>query len=186
MNPRALLYLIGCAALALPGCSSQANLSSLPARGGGAAPASAERAGETWPASSGPLHGETFSSTNAQVTRVRPCRAPVPVNVTFTASGTAAGPYPGTFTVKGAWTAFIDDLYIWRFNESFTITSGRHKISGTAATQGSGSGSQLPWVRCHRFGPAGTRFGITYGVPSGSGDVSMRAIKEGAFNQTLF
>jgi hypothetical protein len=180
------LYLIGCAALALSGCSSESNLSSLPVHNGGAGSATAERAGEISPASSGPLNGETFSSTNAQVTKVRPCRAPIPVNVKFTASGTAAGRYPGTFTVTGTWNAFFDDFYVWRFNESFTITSGRHKISGTASTQGSGSGSQVPWVRCHRFGPAGTRFGITYSVPSGSGRISTRAIEENAFHQTFF
>ena len=57
MNPRVLLYVIGCAALALPGCSSQANLSSLPVRDG-AGLASAGRAGDLRPASGGPAAGD--------------------------------------------------------------------------------------------------------------------------------
>jgi hypothetical protein len=183
MNPRVLLYVIGCAALALPGCSSQANLSSLPVRDG-AGLASAGRAGDLRPASGGPLDGEVLHATNTQVTRVRPCRAPIPVNAKFTASGTATGPYPGTFAVTGTWSDFIDDLFIWNINESFTITSGRHKISGTAFVQGS-SGEPSPWIRCRRFGPAGTRFGITYSVKSGSGRIATREIVDGAFHQTF-
>jgi hypothetical protein len=115
---------------------------------------------------------------------VRPCRAPIPVNAKFAASGTATGPYPGTFVVSGTWDDFIDDLFIWDFNESFTITSGGHKISGTAFVQGS-SGESVPWIRCRRFGPAGTRFGITYSVNSGSGRIATREIVNGAFHQTF-
>ena len=186
MNPRVLLYVIGCAALALPGCSSQANLSSLPVRDG-AGLANAGRAGDLWPASGGPLDGEVLHATNTQVTRVRPCRAPDPVNAKFTASGTAMGPYPGTFVVSGSWSAVIDDLFIWDIYETFTITSGGHKISGTATVQGS-SNQASPWIRCRRFGPAGTRFGITYRVKSksGSGRIATREIVNGAFHQTFY
>ena len=48
----------------------------------------------------------------------------------FKASGTATGPYPGTFTAKGTYN--VCETYCpWFFSESFTITSGTAIISGT-------------------------------------------------------
>jgi hypothetical protein len=49
-------------------------------------------------------------------------------NSTFSASGTASGPYPGTFAAKGYWGPNPQGYY---FAGSFKIRSGASKISGT-------------------------------------------------------
>ncbi len=67
----------------------------------------------------------------------------------FRASGTATGPYPGTFTAKGGWW-FYNSLQglIWAFHESFTIRSRTSTVSGTFFP-GTEGGGRTPW--CRRF-----------------------------------
>jgi hypothetical protein len=48
----------------------------------------------------------------------------------YTASGTASGPYPGTFTETGYWELDLEVLSA--FHASYTITSGSTTITGTA------------------------------------------------------
>lgn len=61
----------------------------------------------------------------------------------FKASGTATGPYPGTFTASGSYN-FCEVYCMWTFGESFTITSGTAKISGTISKLGWGNSPPFP------------------------------------------
>jgi hypothetical protein len=54
----------------------------------------------------------------------------------FSVSGTATAPYPGTFSESGSWTQNFD------FNATFTITSGTTTITGTKGPKwGAGGGA---------------------------------------------
>lgn len=61
----------------------------------------------------------------------------------FKAGGTATGPYPGTFTANGSYN-FCYFYCVWSFGESFTITSGTAKISGTIFKMRGGSSPPFP------------------------------------------
>lgn len=171
------------AVLALAGCAGGTQLApaSIPNSPLGR---SADRAASGTPfarALPASLSGEVLTATNVEVTPARRCRTPYRINATFTASGTATGPYPGTFSASGSWYRFFDDYTTWGFQESFTIASGSTNIEGTASTSGSFS-SPAPVIRCFRFGPAGQKVHVTYSSPFGSGEMSTRRIQD---NQTL-
>lgn len=76
-----------------------------------------------------PLSGEVLTATKYELAVVS-CRLHGG-KTTFTASGTATGPFPGTFTATGTWhhhgTPYKISLH---FRESFTIKSGMREISG--------------------------------------------------------
>jgi hypothetical protein len=90
----------------------------------------------------------------------------------FKASGTAAGPYPGTFTANGNYY-FCEFYCMWTFGESFTITSGTAKISGTISALGGGLSPPFP-----AFYPYESSFG--------DGRVKIEAVgPDGAFREKL-
>jgi hypothetical protein len=66
------------------------------------------------------LTGETLSGSSSQGNE-RAC-----LNPTFSVSGTATGPYPGTFTEAGTWAPLSSS-----FSATFTITSGTTTITGS-------------------------------------------------------
>ena len=190
MKSRVPLLIAGCAALLLPGCAPGPAASRSAAIPDGPLTASRPLSSlQSGAMTAGPLKGEVFSATDVQLTRHRRCRAPIPTNVTFTASGSATGPYPGTFTMMGQWYSLVDDDFLlFGLSETFTITAGRQTVNGTVAYEGQGSGgpTQLPWIRCHRFGPAGRKFQMQYSVSSNSGIMGTRAIEDGQLHQTFF
>ncbi len=167
------------AVLALVGCAGGKQLAppSIPNNPLGR---SADRAASAAPfagAIPSSLSGEVLTATNVVVTRARHCLTPYRVNATFTASGTATGPYPGTFSASGTWDRCFDDFVVWGFKESFTITSASVTIQGMASTSGS-FGPPTPVIRCFRFGPAGQKFHMTYSSPLGSGAMSTSRIQD--------
>jgi hypothetical protein len=54
-------------------------------------------------------------------------------NFTFSVSGTAYGPYPGTFTESGSFS--ITNKVLSAFSASFTITSSAGNVTGTKSLQ---------------------------------------------------
>lgn len=93
------------------------------------------------------IAGEAVTSTSGSVSMAVP-RCPFGFfndNGTFTVSGTATGPYPGTFAESGT-VAFsgtnrgpLSFFHVY-FNASFTITSpGALPITGTLSDQGFGA-----------------------------------------------
>jgi hypothetical protein len=135
-----------------------------------------------------PLSGEAFSAHNVTVTTTACNGGKAWVQAAdFSASGRARGPYPGTFHVTGAWG--WESIYgnaQWIFSESFTITSGTSKVSGTGAAHGNGFG---PVLTCKTFGPAGKAVGIKYHFRTDgihySGPVTVRDIASGSFHEKL-
>ena len=68
------------------------------------------------------LTGETLTGASAQGNE-RACLTP-----TFSVSGTATGPYSGTFTESGTWAPLA-----FSFSTTFTVTSGTTTITGSKA-----------------------------------------------------
>jgi hypothetical protein len=91
------------------------------------------------------LDGETFSSSSAalvaKATGGDPyCGATQQGAVSFSTSGTASGPYPGTFTETGHWD--FDLIIEQTFDASFTIKSGPSTIKGFIAYDQTATGPE--------------------------------------------
>jgi hypothetical protein len=96
------------------------------------------------------------------------------------AHGKATGPYPGTFTASGQWgvSEIIvngSQFFYSTFSESFIITSGASKVSGTI--EGTPSG----FLSCKSFGPKTLQYTSNYG----DGNADIQIIKKGEFSETL-
>lgn len=107
--------------------------------------------------------------------------------VNFTASGTATGPYPGTFTAKGDWEfrplSFPQSSY---FHERFTITSGTISFSGHSTRSWQEVGPQAPGMSCASFGPITADNRLRYHTNShGSGSVTGTGVSQGQLDETL-
>ena len=72
--------------------------------------------------------GETLTATTAILTPSAGCGLQQAGSVNFSTSGTATGPYPGTFTETG--NRSFDLITEQTFETSFTITSGTRVLSG--------------------------------------------------------
>jgi hypothetical protein len=90
-----------------------------------------------------PLTGETFSTATPTITSVTcfPDQPPFVVGGTFEASGTATGPYPGTFdeTVQASITLNVPG-FIYDLTASFTIDSSIGRVIGTKHSTNFGVG----------------------------------------------
>ena len=79
----------------------------------------------------------------------------------FRAQGNAAGPFPGTFTAEGGWYDVNAFPYItYLFRESFSITSGRLKISGRVLSRRKNNAMCPPGAE---FGPATLNYRVHIG-----------------------
>lgn len=82
-----------------------------------------------------PLTGETLSGAGFSTTT--PCTGINPRSSytdTYDSSGTATGPYPGTYTEQGSVT--VKNGRVRAFSASFTIVSGTTTITGTKSLHG--------------------------------------------------
>jgi hypothetical protein len=80
------------------------------------------------------LAGETFTSQEVTGSTLTGTCESEGGNYRFSVSGTAAGPFPGTFTESGSFTAFADGI-LSSFSSTFSITNA----SGTVTVTGSKS-----------------------------------------------
>ena len=101
----------------------------------------------------------------------------------FHAHGKATGPYPGTFIASGTWSFVIlnlggHQLPQWAFDETFTITSGASKVSGTMSDT---DNSQLEKFSCTSLGPDASQYTSNYG----DGNADIQIIEKGDFSETL-
>ena len=120
-----------------------------------------------------PLSGEVLTATNVEVVEVK-CQEQG-AHSTFSASGTATGPFPGSFTAKGGWRTRSLYSQEWIFHESFTIMSGTSEIHGHVAQLG-GPG----W--CGEYGSTRT---LKYTAGHWAGSASTTGISEGVFSETF-
>ena len=74
------------------------------------------------------LDGEQFTASGATIDEGTGCGLQQAGSPSFSVSGTATGPYPGTFTETGQWS--FDLITEQTFETQFTITSGTKVLSG--------------------------------------------------------
>lgn len=145
-----IVCIAGFAAL-VTGCSGS-SLSLTPATNMQRRPA----VGKTTPQRAGFLNGEIFNAANV-VIKPAVCRGSRD-RATFSAKGSATGPYPGTFTATGSWELNYREYSgaAWSFHEGFAISSKSGLKKGNINGHGWDS---KPWISCHHFGgPAGLRY----------------------------
>jgi hypothetical protein len=83
------------------------------------------------------LAGETFTSQHVNGSTLTGACNDEGGSFSFSVSGTAAGPFPGTFTESGGFTA-LRDGFLTNFSSTFTITStsGAVTVTGTKSLVG--------------------------------------------------
>jgi hypothetical protein len=91
------------------------------------------------------VDGERFSSSSATLVAMPTggepyCGATQQGSVTFSTSGTASGPYPGTFTETGQWD--FDLITEQTFHAQFTIASGGKTIKGVILYDNTATGAE--------------------------------------------
>ena len=88
------------------------------------------------------LAGETFTSKNVKgSTLTGACTGNGNQGAfKFTVSGTAAGPFPGTFTESGSFTTALDGFPM-KFSSTFTIMSTAGTVTGTGSLSGIDAGT---------------------------------------------
>ena len=84
------------------------------------------------------LTGETFTSQRVQGSTLTGTCNGEGGSFSFSVSGTAAGPFPGTFTESGSFTA-LRDGFLTDFSSTFTITSTSGTVTGTKRLVGGNS-----------------------------------------------
>ena len=78
------------------------------------------------------LAGETFTSRDVRgSTLTGACTGDNEGSFNFSVSGTAAGPFPGTFTESGSFTAGVSGGFLTAFSSTFTITSTAGTVTGS-------------------------------------------------------
>jgi hypothetical protein len=126
-------------------------LAALPASGGGAVAAAQPGVPPT-------LSGESFHQGRPTLTSMN-CLGFVPLTFSYSATGSASGPYPGTFSVRGRVTGGETA------STSFTIDSPVGRVTGTGSISGPGmscAGSCLGVLDCAdnggQFGCCGPQY----------------------------
>jgi hypothetical protein len=83
------------------------------------------------------LNGEVFTGQGDTRTLDGDCSSPGNGSFTFSTSGTATGPYPGTFSESGTFTISTDHTNglpaVTAYSATFTITSSAGNVTGTKA-----------------------------------------------------
>ena len=95
--------------------------------------------------------GESLNATSYSY-QCEGTKHPLLLKVTFTASGEATGPFPGTFTASGVydWDDSVSGL--GKFREGFTITSGKRTLTGRIHLRRSGPSAGCNFIQSGQYG----------------------------------
>jgi hypothetical protein len=106
------------------------------------------------------LGGEVLNATN--VTLKTYCYGKGAFVTDFSASGTASGPYPGSFLANGHWMQGSNFHHYpeWYVYEYLTIDSRKRSFVFAAA---GGGGGTAYWMTCKTLGPAYNKLGYETG-----------------------
>lgn len=140
------------------------------------------------------LGGEELTASSAQLTPEATggdpyCGATQQGSVTYSTSGTAAGPFPGTFTETGQWS--FDLINEQTYHAKFKITSGGRTLSGVVLWDVSAVGAEGTSLIANYGSCSSSRSGGAYSLcenealTSACGDQSIAYIGAGAFMQTF-
>ena len=170
MKTQLWLPLCACSILAITACSGGAQVSpAAPADALGAARILAPNA-----------FGEVLSAHKVTVKKQLCIKGSTVV--TFSANGTAKGPYPGTFKSTGTWNyTKIPGNNIWTFSQKYVITSGSgSEVDGTIT----GNGSKIK-ATCKEFGPATGSAKMRFTLLQNTGSATTSAIHNGSLLEHL-
>jgi hypothetical protein len=163
MKPIICSFLIVSAALALGGCSG----------GTPVVPGAFSSGPRTENSLQAAAFGEVLKSSKV-VVKKGSCIQDQSGNASFSANGTASGPYKGKFTVGGSWSFFKSSgKTFWTFAESFKI-KGAHPITGTVTGNGTGKPAA-----CATFGPVSGLTELQYHLGMAKGAATTNLIKNG-------
>ena len=171
MKTQLWLPLCACSILAITACSGGAQVApATPANISGATRAVAPKG-----------LGEVLTANKASVKNQLCLSKGSSVVTTFKASGTAKGPYAGTFTSKGTWNVTkLPGNDIWTFAETFVIKTSGGQVDGTVK----GNGKTIK-ATCKTFGPATAKADLTFHLVQNTGSVTTSVIRDGSLDEHL-
>ncbi len=110
---------------------------------------------------------------------------PTTEGASFSASGTATGPYPGTFTASGYWNSGEGlHHFFWDFRESIKIVSNTLAIH-VHIHRVRGSGRPARFISCDIFGGIGHPIAMKYKSKYATGIAEIEIIQQGDLNETV-
>jgi hypothetical protein len=125
--------------------------------------------------------GEVLSAHKVSVKTQLCLEKGTSVVTTFKASGTAKGPYAGTFTSKGTWNITkLPGNDIWTFAETFVIKTSGGEVDGKIT----GNGQKIK-ATCKTFGPATAKADLTFNLEQNAGGATTTVIRNGALEEHL-
>jgi hypothetical protein len=171
MKTQLWLPLCACGMLAIAGCSGGTQIApAAPANISGAARELAPRG-----------LGEVLSANKVTVKNQLCLSKGSSVVTTFKASGTAKGPYAGTFTSKGTWNITkLPGNDLWTFSQTYVIKTSKGEVDGTIT----GNGKTIK-ATCKTFGPATRKAGLTFKLVQNTGSATTSVIRSGALDEHL-
>jgi hypothetical protein len=130
-----------------------------------------------------PLSSASESLTATDVSISSYC--PGTDGASFSASGTATGVYPGTFTANGYWNDGPNPHHwIWDFRESVKISSNALTIH-VHIHHVQGSHKESRFINCKRFGGIGHPITVKYKSYYGFGKAEIENIQQRSFSEAL-
>ncbi len=161
--PSRIYMLFACAVLAFAGCSG----------GTPSAPALSSASSQGDDHVGALSFGEVFKARRI-VVKKQSCIASQSGEATFSAKGTASGPFRGKFVASGQWNFYsVGGQTQWTFAETFKIT-GQRPADGTVT----GNGSHII-ATCKTFGPVSSLKELQYHLGMASGAATTNLMKNG-------
>lgn len=124
------------------------------------------------------ISGEVLSGSSLQIS----CqdKKGETVQATFTVSGTASGPYPGTFAASGEWSINAYAEILRNLRESFSVESGGRTLTGRIYAKYS-----EPNISCGTFSSKHLNYGVDHRRWHGTASATINGGSAPSFNETL-